>query len=102
VLVSSRWRGKTNIMTMGWHTVMEFAPSLIGCVIASGNHSFRMIRNSGECVNNLPTTKLFDVVVGIGNCSGAEFDKFERFGLTPAEASEVKAPLIKECHAGFE
>lgn len=35
VLVSSRWRGKTNIMTMGWHTVMEFAPSLIGCVIAS-------------------------------------------------------------------
>src|SRR5277367_1738830 len=34
VLVSSRWRGKTNIMTMGWHTVMEFTPSLLGCVIA--------------------------------------------------------------------
>src|SRR6516225_318434 len=26
VLLSSAWKGKTNIMTMGWHTVMEFAP----------------------------------------------------------------------------
>ena len=41
-------------------------------------------------------------MVGIGNCSGAEVDKFERFGLTPQGASEVKAPLIKECHASFE
>jgi hypothetical protein len=27
-----------NIMTMGWHTVMEFTPSLVGCVIAARNH----------------------------------------------------------------
>ncbi len=33
VLVSSAWRGETNIMTMGWHMVMEFEPSLIGCYI---------------------------------------------------------------------
>ena len=40
VLVTSAHRGAHNIMTMGWHTVMEFAPSLIGCVIAETNHSF--------------------------------------------------------------
>jgi flavin reductase (DIM6/NTAB) family NADH-FMN oxidoreductase RutF len=102
VLVTSRWRGKTNIMTMGWHTVMEFAPSLIGCVISVGNHSFHMIRKSGECVINLPTSNLVDAVVGIGNCSGAEVEKFEHFGLTPEDASQVGAPLIKECHASFE
>jgi hypothetical protein len=60
VLVSSKWQGMTNIMTMGWHTVMEFTPSLVGCVIASSNHSFQMIRASRECVINLPTTKLTD------------------------------------------
>lgn len=102
VLVSSRWRGRANIMTMGWHTVMEFTPSLVGCVIAGGNHSFRMIRNSGECVINLPTTALADAVVGIGNTSGAEIDKFREFGLTADEAEEVGAPLIRECHASFE
>lgn len=102
VLVTSRWKQQTNIMTMGWHTVMEFTPSLVGCVIASGNHSFEMIRKSGECVINIPTVELVDQIVGIGNCSGAEVDKFDRFGLTAAKAEMVSAPLITECFANLE
>jgi flavin reductase (DIM6/NTAB) family NADH-FMN oxidoreductase RutF len=102
VLVSSRWKGETNIMTMGWHTVMEFTPSLVGCIIAGSNHSFDMIRGSRECVINLPTTALTDQVVKIGNCSGAETDKFKEFGLTAEDGQEVKAPLVGECHANFE
>jgi flavin reductase (DIM6/NTAB) family NADH-FMN oxidoreductase RutF len=102
VLVSSAWKGRSDIMTMGWHTVMEFTPSLVGCIISSANHSHRMIRDGGECVINLPTTKLVDEVVGIGNTSGDEIDKFEHFGLTKVEAAKVGAPLIGECHANFE
>lgn len=102
VLVSSRWKKASNIMTMGWHTVMEFSPSLVGCVIAAGNHSFEMIRKSGECVINIPTVDMLDQIVGIGNCSGREVDKFERFGLTPIAAEKVGAPLIAECHASLE
>ncbi len=102
VLVSSRWRGKANIMTLGWHTVLEFTPSLVGCMISAGNHSFHMIRGSRECVINLPTTALTDTVVGIGNTSGAEIDKFEKFGLTAEKAQKGGVPLIRECHASFE
>lgn len=102
VLVSSACDGQHNIMTMGWHTVMAFSPSLVGCIISGGNHSFEMIRRSRECVINLPTTALTDQVVGIGNSSGAEVDKFERFGLTAQPAERVGAPLIDECHAHFE
>jgi flavin reductase (DIM6/NTAB) family NADH-FMN oxidoreductase RutF len=102
VLVSSQWEGATNIMTMGWHTVMEFTPSLVGCIIAESNHSFRMIRESRECVINLPTVELLDTVVHIGNSSGDEVDKFEEFGLTPGKAHAVSAPLIRECHSNFE
>jgi flavin reductase (DIM6/NTAB) family NADH-FMN oxidoreductase RutF len=102
VLVSSAHNGKRNIMTMGWHTVMEFTPSLVGCVIAGGNYSYNLIRRSRECVINLPTTALTDIVVGIGNTTGAEIDKFECFRLTGEKATRVKAPLIRECHANFE
>ena len=102
VLVSSRLDDRRNIMTMGWHTIMEFTPSLVGCVIASGNYSFDLVRKSRECVINLPTTALTDTVIGIGNTTGAEFDKFEHFGLTAQPAEHVKAPLIAECHANFE
>ncbi|MCS6878414.1 MAG: flavin reductase family protein [Geminicoccaceae bacterium] len=102
VLVSSHWRGRSNVMTLGWHTVMEFTPSLVGCVIAASNYSFELVRRSGQCVINLPTVELLDVVVRVGNTSGAEIDKFSTFGLTAEPALAVEAPAIAECHAHFE
>ena len=102
VLVSSQWKGKTNIMTMGWHMIMEFEPSLVGCYIWSENHSAGMVRKSRECVINVPTADLASKVVGIGNTSGRDIDKFETFGFTPLRGAKVKAPLIKECYASFE
>lgn len=102
VLVSSAWKDECNIMTMGWHTVMEFSPSLIGCMITSANHSFELIRKSKQCVINVPEVTLAEQVVGIGNCSGATVDKFAQFGLTSQEGEKVKAPLIKECYANLE
>ena len=102
VLVSSKWRGRTNIMTMGWHMVMEFTPSLVACMITSGNHSFEMVRNSGVCVINVPTTKLTDEVIAIGNSSGRDIDKFKEFDLSAEDAAIVDAPLIRECYASFE
>lgn len=102
VLVSSAHKGARNIMTMGWHTVLEFTPSLVGCLISSGNHSYELISKSRECVINIPTLELARVVAGIGNCSGAQVDKFEKFKLTAAEGTRVKAPLIAQCYASLE
>ena len=102
VLVTSAWKDKVNVMTMGWHTVMEFTPSLVGCVIASSNYSFDLIKRSRECVINLPTVRQIDEVVGIGNCSGQFIDKFAKFGLSTTQAEKVKAPLLDDCHASFE
>lgn len=102
VLVSARMGDETNIMTLGWHTVLEFTPSLIGCMITAANHSFQMIQKSKECVINIPTVELARQVVGIGNTDGVEIDKFEAFGLTAQKASKVKAPLIAECFANLE
>ena len=102
VLVSSAHKRERNIMTMGWHTVMEFTPALVGCVIAEGNHSFELIRRSKECVINVPTVDLAATVAKVGNCSGADTDKFAAFNLTAEVGEVVRAPLIGECHAGLE
>jgi flavin reductase (DIM6/NTAB) family NADH-FMN oxidoreductase RutF len=102
VLVSSAHKRETNIMTMGWHMIMEFQPSLIGCIISSANHSFEMIRKSKQCVINLPTEDLAAKVMKIGNSSGRDIDKFAEFGLTAKPATHVRAPLIAECYANFE
>jgi flavin reductase (DIM6/NTAB) family NADH-FMN oxidoreductase RutF len=102
VLVSSAHADQTNIMTMGWHMVMEFQPALIGCIISSANHSFEMIRKSRQCVINIPTEDIAATVVKIGNSSGRDIDKFDAFGLTAAPGTHVRAPLIAECYANFE
>src|SRR6476469_9596816 len=79
VLVSSAHKTETNIMTMGWHMMMEFSPALVACIISSANHSFDLIRGSRQCVINIPTVDLAATVVKIGNSSGRDIDKFGEF-----------------------
>ena len=102
VLVTTARKGRANIMTMSWHTMMEFEPPLIGCVISGRNASFATLRATRECAINVPTLDMAKQVVGVGNCSGRSVDKFARFGLTPAAGTQIEAPLIRECYASLE
>ncbi len=100
ILISSALKGETGIMTCGWHMMMGYG--VIGCFIWDQNHSFDLIRKSRECVINVPTADMAKTVVGIGNTTGAEIDKFAEFGLTAQPAERVRAPLIGECFANLE
>jgi len=102
VMVTTAGKERANIMTMSWHTMLEFEPPLVGCVISNRNYSFDILKATKECVINIPTVELAEKVVGVGNCSGKKVDKFKKFGLTPMPASCVKAPLIDECYANLE
>ena len=102
LLVSTAHKGEVNLMTLSWHTMMEFEPPLVGCVLSGRNHSFELLRASRECVLNIPTAELARQVVGIGNCSGTEVDKFARFGLTAVASREVVPPRVEECYANLE
>lgn len=102
VLVTTAREGRANIMTMSWHTMLEFEPPLVACVISNGNFTFDSLKASKECVINIPSVELSKQVVDCGNSSGRTVDKFKEFGLTPVAASCVKAPLIDECYANLE
>lgn len=102
VLLTTSVRGRPNVMTMSWHTMLDFEPPLVGCVVSDRNHSFAALKATRECVINIPTAKLARQVVRCGNTSGAKVDKFKTFRLTPEAAARVKAPLVKECYASLE
>jgi flavin reductase (DIM6/NTAB) family NADH-FMN oxidoreductase RutF len=102
VLLATAIAGKPNVMAMSWHSMLEFEPPLIGCVVSDRNHSFGLLKASRECTINIPTADIAEKVVGCGNTTGAQTDKFQRFGLTPYPAAGVRAPLIEECYAGLE
>jgi len=94
VMVTTARKGRANVMTMSWHTMIDFEPPILGCVISNRNHTFNILKATKHCVINIPTVELAAQVVGCGNTSGRKVDKFKTFGLTPAPASRVAAPLV--------
>ena len=102
VLLTTADKGKSNVMTMSWHTMMEFEPPLVGCVVSGRNFSFAALTATRQCVLNIPTADLAAKVVGCGNSSGRRKNKFAAIGLTRMPATMVDAPLIEECYANLE
>ncbi len=102
VLLTSCHNGRTNVMTMSWHMMVEFTPPLVARVVSRADYSFAALRATRECVIAIPEAELAPKVVEIGNCSGREIDKLETIGLTPLPAECIAAPLIAECFANLE
>lgn len=101
VLITTNDGKKNNIMTISWTMVMDFTP-MFAITTGPWNYSFAALRKRKECVISIPTVDMLNKVVGVGTCSGADADKFEKFMLTPVTGKHVKAPLIKECLANIE
>ena len=101
VLVTTNDGNKNNIMTISWTMVVDFTP-IFAMTTGPWNYSFAALCKTKECVIAIPTVDMLDKVVGVGTCSSADTDKFEKFMLTPVKGKHVKAPLIKECLANIE
>ena len=102
VLLTTARQGRSNVMTLSWHMMVEFEPPRIACVVSNAGFSFTALRTTKQCVIAIPARKLAAKVVQVGNTSGRDLDKFQTFGLTPIAAHSVKAPLIAECYANLE
>lgn len=102
VLLVTSARGRPNVMPMSWHTMLEFEPPLVGCVVSGMNHSFAALKATRECTLNIPGVELARQVVRCGNTTGRAVDKFATFGLTPVAASRVRPPIVDECWANLE
>lgn len=100
-LITTQDGAHPNVMTISWTMVLDFNANF---AITTGpwNHSYAALTRTRECVIALPSVEMLDTVIGIGMCSGADTDKFAKFGLTPLPGRHVKAPLIAECLANIE
>lgn len=101
VFISTAHKGKNNLMTITWHMVMDFTPRF-ALTTGAWNYSYEALVKTKECVIAIPGVDIARKAIGVGTVSGADTDKFKKFGFTPLPASEVAAPLIKECVANIE
>lgn len=104
VLVSctDKNRAKSNIITIAWCGVVCSNPPLLSISIRPSRYSYRLIKESGDFVINIPSKDLIKKTDFCGVRSGADIDKFVSVPFTMALAKKVKAPLIEECPLNIE
>lgn len=101
LLVTTKNGRKNNVMTITWSTVLDFNGKF-AIVTGTWNHSFAALLKNRECVVAIPPATMLETAVDIGMCSGADTDKFRRFGLAAIKSQVVKAPMIAQCLANIE
>ena len=55
VMVTTAHKGRANIMTMSWHTMMDFEPPIVGCVISNRDYTLSILKQTKESVINIQT-----------------------------------------------
>jgi flavin reductase (DIM6/NTAB) family NADH-FMN oxidoreductase RutF len=94
--------GKSNIITLAWHTPISSKPPLYGIAIAPKRYSHSLIKKSKEFVINFIPYSLVKAAQFCGTHSGRSTDKLSKTGLTLAPSKKLSTPLIKEGYAHLE
>jgi len=94
--------GKTNVITIAWHTPISKKPPLYGISVAPSRYSHSLIEESEEFVVNFVPYSLVDKVNFCGTRSGRKTDKIDETNLSLIPGEKLNTPIIKECFAHFE
>lgn len=96
-LVSAAHDGASNVMAAAWVCPLDFDPPKFTVVLAADTYTRALAVRSGELVLQVPTVSMLAIVEGVGNCSGRDENKWERFGIEREDEPSVRAPLVKGC-----
>lgn len=94
--------GKTNVITIAWHTPISKKPPFYGLSIAPTRYSHDLIKKTKEFVINFVHFDMVEKAHFCGTHSGRSTDKVDYTKLTLAPSKIVKIPFIKECFAHLE
>lgn len=101
-LVSCSDGERANVFTVAWTGILNTRPPVTYISVRPERFSYKLIKESGEFVINLPTQELTAIVDSCGVKSGAKLDKIKEYGLHLQECESVSAPMIAECPVNIE
>ncbi|HLG11732.1 MAG TPA: flavin reductase family protein [Dehalococcoidia bacterium] len=102
LLVSSSYRGRHNVMPVGYAMNLSIIPPMVGIALHPGRHTTDIIRKTNEFAINIPTRELLHHVQYLGTLSGADFDKLELTDLPTFRARRVGTVLLEGCVGWIE
>lgn len=103
VLVTSMDKfNKVNIFTVGWISTVCTKEPIIAMGVRPERLSYEYIKESGECVINLPTRDMVKIVDYCGVVSGKKVDKVKHFNLVLSKGVEITTPSLQDSPVALE
>lgn len=96
VLITSKSiSNKINIFTVGWISTVCTKEPIIAIGIRPERLSYAYIKESKECVINLPTRSMVKIVDYCGVVSGKNEDKIKHFNLKLSNGISISTPSLE-------
>jgi flavin reductase (DIM6/NTAB) family NADH-FMN oxidoreductase RutF len=103
VLITSKNKeGKINVFTVAWIGTACTKPPMITVAIRPERLSYEYIKESGDFVVNLPSSKMVREVDYCGVRSGKQIDKIKEMNFKIEDSQDVIAPIISQCSIALE
>ena len=103
VLITSKNKeGKINVFTVAWIGTACTKPPMITVAIRPERLSYEYIKESGDFVVNLPSSKMVREVDYCGVRSGKQIDKIKEMNFRIENSKDVIAPIISDCFIALE
>lgn len=103
VLITSKNKAnKLNIFTVGWVSTVCTKDPIIAIGVRPERLSYEYIKESGECVINLPTRNMVKIVDYCGVVSGKKEDKIKHWNLALEEGISISTPSLKDSPVALE
>jgi flavin reductase (DIM6/NTAB) family NADH-FMN oxidoreductase RutF len=103
VLVTSAAGNGRNVMAAASSMPVEFTPPRVAVVIDKNTHTRELVQATGGFALCIPGRVLADLTWIVGNVSGRDGDKFERYGICADWSPNLRVPVIESgCCAWLE
>lgn len=103
ILVSCRGLdGKNNALAVAYCCNCSYDPPMLMVGIVPSRYSYKMIKESGCFVVNLPGKDYKDIFDYLGSKSGRDVDKLLAMNVKLAEGQKVNAPILSDCPVNIE
>lgn len=103
IIVSCRGKdGRENALVVAYCGNCSYDPPMVMVGIVPSRYSYKLIKESGCFVINLPTESFSEEYKVIGKESGRDIDKFEKLKLKSEDGKKVNAPILSDCPVNIE
>ena len=101
-LLTTRYRGRDNVMTLSWTCPVSLEPPLIVLAIHPSRYTHDLLEKSQECVLNIASRPMGEQLVQCGTRTGADIDKLRTGDFDVESGRRVSALWIGQCLAHIE